>query len=182
MQPNYDADELNAVNEAKNLVHTKPKEAPELLNAVIARHQSEGKIGCALEARRWQCFALMSNLEYEKANVHIDLLVDEANLAGQRRYFGIAEMYRGIISVDCGQSDSAVEYFDHAIQLATELEDLDLMYRVQTNLAYALTMQERYEDALLTLKNCGKRFGQNAVDSQPLNASSLRQCNWRLVK
>ena len=63
-------------------------------------------------------------------------------------------MYYGVIAVESGGFDDAAELFGHAIQIATELGDLDLLYRVQTNLAYAQMTQDRGEDALDTLRNC----------------------------
>jgi diguanylate cyclase (GGDEF)-like protein len=154
MQLKVNAEELNAMKEARNLVQSQPKEAPALFHAVIDQYKSEGKIGCALEARRWQCFAFMANLDYFEARQHLEILISEASQANQHRYVGVAEMYHGVIALECGESEEAVEYFGHAIQIATELEDLDLLCRVQTNLAYAQITQERCEEALETLKNC----------------------------
>ena len=148
------AEELRATKEAKDLVQSKPKEAPALLRAIIDQYWVDGKIGCALEARRWQCYALMANLDYFEARQHLETLTDEAIQSSQQRYVGFAEMYRGIIALECGESEEAVENFGRAIQVATELQDLDLLYRVQTNLAYAQIIQDRFEEALSTLKNC----------------------------
>ena len=154
MLSNINDDELQATKEAKNLVLSNPKEAPELLNAVIAQYKLEGKVVCALESRRWQCFAFMANLDFDEAKSRLELLTSEAIQANQPRYVGVAEMYYGVIAVESGESDEAVEFFGHAIQIATELGDLDLLYRVQTNLAYAQMTQDRGEDALDTLRNC----------------------------
>ena len=158
MPSSNNAEFFEAVKEAKHLVQSHPKEAPELLNAVIAQYKSESKTVCALEARRWQCFAIMSNLDYFEARKHLELLIAEAGQADQTRYVGVAEMYHGVIALEIGESDEAVDFFGHAIQIATELEDLDLLQRVQTNLAYAQITQDRCEDALETLKNCIRPF------------------------
>ena len=170
MKPKNNAEELSAVKEAKRLVHSKPKEAAALLAPVIAKYQSEGKTLCALEVRRWQCFAYISNLNYEAASEHIELLSQESSHPAYRRFLGIAQMYHGIVAVECGNSEAAVESFGHAIQIATELEDLDLLYRVQTNLAYAQMTQDRCEDALETLKNCIRHFD---VDNVSVSNSTI---------
>lgn len=142
------------MEQAKALIQSKPKEAYELLESIIIDYKAHGKTIAALESRRWQCFGLFSNLDFENAQNQLKLLVDEAKTANVPRYVGIAKMYEGVISLESGRSDDAISFFGQAIQIAIELEDLDLLGRVQTNLAYALMTQDRCEDALETLKNC----------------------------
>ncbi|MEI8282744.1 MAG: tetratricopeptide repeat-containing diguanylate cyclase [Armatimonadota bacterium] len=154
MPSNDYAEELGAMEEAKALIQSKPKEAPELLEQIIAKYKSAGKTTLALETRRWQCFGLFSNLDFDGAKQRLQLLISEAKEANVRRYIGIAKMYEGVVSFESGQTEESLEYFGQAIQIATELQDLDLLGRVQTNIAYALMTQERCEEALETLKNC----------------------------
>jgi len=158
MPPPMNAEDLNAVQEAKQLIHDSPREAPALLEALINRHKADGRTLCALEARRFQCFAMMSNLDYEEAREHLDILIGEANQANEKRFLGIADMYFGVIFLEQGECNLAVECFDRAIQLGTELEDLDLIYRVQTNLAYAQMTLEQFDDAIETLRLSIRHF------------------------
>lgn len=154
MTPQLSLDEITAVREARQIVHDSPKEAPALLEGLIEGYRADGKVACALEVRRIQCFALISNIEFEAAEVKLNDLLNEAIEANERRFFGVVEMYRGLIWLNQGQCNLAVEYFDRAIQVGTELEDLDLIYRVQVNLAFAQSMLEKYEESLETLKQC----------------------------
>ncbi len=154
MTPQLSVDELTAVREAKQIVHDSPKEAPALLESLIEGYRALGKVACVLEVRRIQCFALISNIDFEAAEAKLNDLLNEAIEANERRFFGVVEMYRGLIWLNQGQCNLAVEYFDRAIQVGTELEDLDLIYRVQVNLSFAQSMLEKYEDSLETLKQC----------------------------
>lgn len=129
-----------------------------LLNELVDRYKSEEKFTCALEARRYQCFSFIGNLQYQKAREHIHILFKEANEAGEERYVGVGEMLLGIVSLHAGESDLAVEYFARAIQVGTDLEDADLLYRVQMNLGYAQMTLERYEQALDSFKLSIRHF------------------------
>lgn len=156
--PPLNSEQLNAVREVKSLIQSYPREAPGLLTAVVERYKEESKQICALEARRYQCFAFMGNLQYEEARQYLDTLISEANEANERRFIGIAEMYLGIIAMELGECNDAVEFFEHAIQIGTELEDVDLIYRVQMNLGYAQSMTEQYEEALESFKLSVRHF------------------------
>ena len=153
-----DHEEQNAIKEAKQLIHISPKEAPKLLGSLSKSYRKEGKIASSLQARRYQCFALMGNLEYVKARECLELLFAEANEANEKRFVGIGEMYLGIMATENGEVDTASECFDHAIHIGTQLQDLDLIHRVQINLGFAQLMMERYEEALESLNLTKKQF------------------------
>ncbi|MBI1333098.1 MAG: diguanylate cyclase [Armatimonadetes bacterium] len=153
-----DPQEQEAIRKAKQLIHISPKEAPRLLASLVKSYEKEGLTGCALQARRYQCYALMGNLQYERARRCLEVLFVEANEADEKRFVGIGEMYLGIIATELGEIDVAAESFDHAIRIGTELEDIDLIYRVQLNLGYAQIVMERYDEALATLKLTIRQF------------------------
>lgn len=162
-----ETEEQKAIKEAKQLIHISPKEAPKLLAGLARSYRAEGKIGSALQARRYQCFALMGNLEYSKARECLEELFAEANEANERRFVGIGEMYLGIMATENGEVDTAAECFDHAIHIGTELQDLDLIHRVQVNLGFAQLMMERYEEALESFRLIARYYesGGSAADS-----------------
>lgn len=170
LQPR-NTDDHSAVERSLKLIHDSPKEAPDLLEALVEQYKAEQKLTCALEARRYQCFSLMSNLEYERAREMIEVMILEASELGERRFLGLADMYFGIVFLEQGETNRAVEHFDQAIQLGTELEDLDLIYRVQVNLAYAQMMLEQFEEAIETLRQSIRHFetgGRNAGNGTTL--------------
>ncbi len=152
------SEEQEAIHKAKQLIHISPKEAPKILENQIENYREEGRVGCALQARRYQCYALMGNLDYRQAKASIERLFREAKDARENRFLGIGEMYLGIIATENGEIDIASECFDHAIRIAVEHEDLDLIRRVQVNLGYAQLMMERYDEALETLQMSIRHF------------------------
>ena len=103
-------EELGAMEQAKAIIQSKPKEAYELLESIIVDYKAAGKTIAALETRRWQCFGLFSNLDFECARNQLKLLVDEANQFKMPRYIGIAKMYEGVISLEIGRGDDAIEF------------------------------------------------------------------------
>ncbi len=158
MLPHDHAEEVIAGNEAERLFHANPKEAPELLESVIAQYITDGKLACAFEARRWQCFALIANLEYEKAADKIAQFIAEATAAKMPIYVGYADMSNGLMYAAIGDFDGAIESLERAIEVASEEQNLDLILRVQVNIAYVQVRQERYEDAIQTLKQTLRQF------------------------
>lgn len=152
------SEEQEAIHKAKQLIHISPKEAPKILENQIENYREEGRVGCALQARRYQCYAFMGNLDYRQAKASIERLFREAKDARESRFLGIGEMYLGIIATENGEIDVASECFDHAIRIAIEQEDLDLIRRVQVNLGYAQLMMERYDEALETLQMSVRHF------------------------
>lgn len=157
--------EQQAVAIAKQLIHISPKEAPRLLGRHVRLYKKEGNTLCALQARRYQCYALMGNLDFPRAKLCLERLFEEANDAGQRRFIGIGAMYLGIIATENGEIDIASECYDRAIGIGTELEDLDLIRRVQVNLAYAQMMMERYDEAMETLRDSIRLFEGAEADN-----------------
>ena len=163
MKPKNYETELMALDEVIELVRTKPKEAPDLLNAIISEYQSKGQNKSALMARHWQCYAQIANLEYESAKKSVENLISEAIKFGHREFLGYADMNLSTIAIESGDSETALEFIGHAMQIATELADLDLLGQVQMSLAYAQITQERNEDALETLNSCIRFFDAENV-------------------
>ncbi len=170
MQFNYNAEELRAVNEARDLVHSNPLEAFQLLDSVVVGYQTSGKVVCALESRSWQCFASLSVLKYDQAKLTIELLIAEATRADSSRFIGFGKLYLGIISAECDKSEEALDFLEEALQIATEIGDLDLKHRVQDSLAYAHIRFEHYENAIQTLNHCIRKGGTNGL---PNNNSTI---------
>ena len=173
MTTRAESNERKAVHDAKKLIHISPKQAPKLLGAMSKTYRQQGQIGCALQARRYQCFAWMENLEYEKARDCLQLLFSEATAANEKRFIGIGEMYLGIIATENGEVDIAAECFDHAIRIGTEVNDTDLIHRVQINLGIAQLMMERYDEALESLNHCARtiEIGERSTNQVSLASS-----------
>ena len=163
MQLNYSAEELRAVNDAMDLVHSNPMEASQLLDSVVSAYQASGKVVCALESRSWQCYASLSVLNYDQAKLTIELLILEATQANRSRFIGFGKLYLGIISAECDMSEEALDFLEEALQIASEIGDLDLKHRVQDSLAYAQIRFEQYEEAIQTLNHCIRKGETNGL-------------------
>lgn len=147
MVPGQDPLEQRALTEAQELISHSPKEAAEKLRVLVSKYKIAGNRILALEARRYQCFALTCDIRLEEARSMTLTLISEAMQAGNRRYLGIGEMYLGNIALEAGQWDIATEYYDEAMRIAREIDDVDLMARVSLNLGNAFLQLERFQDA-----------------------------------
>lgn len=126
-------------------------------------HRSVSVEAKALEALRYQCFDYIVNLQFDQARPLAEQLIYDATKAGLARFAGVGYMYLGLVEIEVGNYDPASFAFQEAIRLATELGDLDLIYRIQTNLAYAQIVFERFEDAISTLRQSLRHFEHSQV-------------------
>ncbi|HLO98126.1 MAG TPA: tetratricopeptide repeat protein, partial [Fimbriimonas sp.] len=142
MVPGQDPLEQRALAEAQELISHSPREAAEKLRTLVSKYKIAGNAILALEARRFQCFALTCDMRLEEARRATLTLLSEAMQVSEKKYLGIGEMYLGNIALEAGQWDIAAEYYDEAMRIARELDDEDLMARVSLNLGNAFLQLE----------------------------------------
>lgn len=138
----------DAIQSARRLMSTDPKGATAELSRLAGVYRAAGNSVAALEARRYQCFCHIVNLEVEEAERVALVFLKEATEAGVPRYIGLAQMYLGIVALETGEMGIACEFLEEALQTAQEADDHDLIARVQMNLGNAFFNFERYEDAI----------------------------------
>lgn len=141
-----------ALQDARQTMASDPTLAAEEFSRLARLYREAGDIDAALEARRYQCFSHIMNLEIEEADRVALTFLKEANESGKARYLGIAQMYLGVISLETGEMGLACEFLEEALQTATEANDYDLISRVQMNLGNAFFNFERYEDAIRSFR------------------------------
>lgn len=147
MVPGQDPIEQRALAEAQELISHSPREAAEKLRSLVSKYKIAGNAILALEARRFQCFALTCDMRLDEARRATMTLLSEAMQVSEKKYLGIGEMYLGNIALEAGQWDIAAEYYDEAMRIARELDDEDLMARVSLNLGNAFLQLERFQEA-----------------------------------
>jgi diguanylate cyclase (GGDEF)-like protein len=157
MQSINSTEEFNAGKEAKGLVHTNLKEAVKLLDAVICRYHAEGKDACALAARRWQCFALIANFDYDLAKKHLAVMVVEAEKIQHHRYVRIAKMYFGLIAFECDEVQSGLEYLGEVAKSSADPGAIALPGDDEGQAKYDAVMrdleQKTFDQDVLRLRN-----------------------------
>ena len=166
----------NALLDARQTMASDPGSAAEEFARLAWRYREMGDTASALEARRYHCFSHIMNLEIEEADRIALIFLKEANEAGLQRYLGLAQMYLGIISLETGEMGLACEFLEEALQTATELDDQDLLSRVQMNLGNAFFNFERYEDAIRSfsygLENLESSGGVSSISLGEYNVAS----------
>jgi diguanylate cyclase len=177
MVPNLgDEAHYDAITQAKRYMSSDPASAAKGLKQIADDYKSQGLRVPSLEARRYQCFAHINDLNLDDARQVAQQFLREATEANEQRYIGISQMYMGVIALEGGDHEYSVELFEEALTIAKSIEDRDLASRVQMNLGNGFFNLERYEDAVTAFKaaieNLDAEGGANGLGAAFYNVAS----------
>lgn len=137
-----------AIENAKGVLASDPVQAAQLLKELADTFFSLGYAEDSLAARRYQCFAMIDDLNLEPANLVAVQFLREASSANNRRYIGIAQMYLGIIAGEAGHHQLSSEFYEDALKQARDIGDSDLISRIQLNLGNSFFNLGLYQEAI----------------------------------